>query len=732
MDGGLSYTAGDPIAWFSAKTISGDTVDIHVDAGRYVLLGFLGTPAPASEPFDAKLGELLCHRPRFKEDSMVCYGILAAPPPPGSLYWLIDNPALMFLADYDGALAARFGLGDTYGTVILDPLLRIIDFIPQDAPGGHALALSMALGALPPLDRYLERQAHPPILVVPRALDLGFCADLVAYYNAEGGVDSGFMLDRGGVTSTVTNHALKRRSDVVIRDPELVTRLRSYLVRRILPEVEKAFSFKATRMDRYLVTHYPSDGGGHFFRHRDNLNAGARHRRFALSINLNDPQTDFEGGAVRFPEYSATRYRAAAGTAVVFSCGLLHEVTAVTAGERYTFVAFLYGEEDAAIRAQNNANLAVGERVYHEDDRLFPAAEADADTGSDAVAPLSTPLPAASAAPPPQSTGGEDWLPVRADMDGRGMPSIEWLDMGGQDLAAPFFSQSVQARLLAAPDAARRHTALTALGEGDSLPLQGMIFHLSRCGSTLVTQMLATLDSTLVLSEPDPLNDLLGPAWSGVPDGVRQDIVSAMMASLTKKRGAAQTGALVKLSSWNTIFGALLPESLGALPRVFVYRDPLEVMVSLLAEPPTWMDLKADPMIASWLTGCPPAMIGWMGREEYCARVLARILSAVWNSRERRWLLVNYSELPGAVIDRIAAHLGLTPTTEQTQRMMAATRVHAKDPSRQRPFSADGAAKRSAVTDAIAKATEDHLLPVYERIEALRKVQMEFASGVNR
>ena len=65
-----------------------------------------------------------------------------------------------------------------------------------------------------------------------------------------------------------------------------------------------------------------------------------------------------------------------ADRAVVFSCGALHQVTPITRGRRYAFLAFLYGEADAALRQTNNARLHDGEARYSGmDDRLFPERE---------------------------------------------------------------------------------------------------------------------------------------------------------------------------------------------------------------------------------------------------------------------------------------------------------------------------------------------------------------------
>lgn len=63
------------------------------------------------------------------------------------------------------------------------------------------------------------------------------------------------------------------------------------------------------------------------------------------------------------------------GGAVVFSCGALHQVTPVTRGRRYAFLAFLYGEADAALRETNNARMHQSAAQYAvESDRLYPDA----------------------------------------------------------------------------------------------------------------------------------------------------------------------------------------------------------------------------------------------------------------------------------------------------------------------------------------------------------------------
>jgi predicted 2-oxoglutarate/Fe(II)-dependent dioxygenase YbiX len=119
----------------------------------------------------------------------------------------------------------------------------------------------------------------------------------------------------------------------------------------LIPEIHKAFQFRANRMERYIVACYEADTGGHFRAHRDNTTKGTAHRRFAVSLILNTGE--FEGGNLRFPEFGPHLYSAPAGGAVVFSCSLLHEATTVTSGKRYVFLPFLYDDAAARIREEN-------------------------------------------------------------------------------------------------------------------------------------------------------------------------------------------------------------------------------------------------------------------------------------------------------------------------------------------------------------------------------------------
>ena len=88
------------------------------------------------------------------------------------------------------------------------------------------------------------------------------------------------------------------------------------LIRTVLPEIEKAFHIDACHTDRFIIARY-DDSGRLFPRHRDNSAPNVAFRQFALSVN---PNSEYEGGHVVFPEYNSHRYKPATGAELGFSC----------------------------------------------------------------------------------------------------------------------------------------------------------------------------------------------------------------------------------------------------------------------------------------------------------------------------------------------------------------------------------------------------------------------------
>jgi len=348
---------GDSAPWFHAAALSGapnyafDTV-----AGRHVLMLFFGSAR--IEPAAAALALVARHRALFDDDRACFFGVTVDPEDSARGRIAQQLPGIRFFLDHDRRVSALYGAaeGEAYQPhwLLLDPALRVLGAFPVD--GGEAAigALRAALVAAPP-------DLWAPVAMIPNVLEPGLCAELIRRYEANGGEPSGFMRDVEGKTVMIVDPRHKQRRDWTIDDETLRRGLVARMNRHMTVPIERAFQFRPTRIERYLVACYEA-GAGHFRPHRDNTTKGTAHRRFAVTINLN--AGDYEGGDLRFPEYGGRTYRAPTGGAIVFSCSLLHEATPVTRGRRFAFLPFLYDEEGARIREQNNPHLGDGVGPY--------------------------------------------------------------------------------------------------------------------------------------------------------------------------------------------------------------------------------------------------------------------------------------------------------------------------------------------------------------------------------
>ena len=337
----MTLLYGDPAPGFALAGVSNPRYVFDTAAGRYLLLAFV----PAGPAVARAVATIERQRPAFNDGHASAFVIVVGKDK-GRNKREDRIPGLRFLFDEDAAVAALYDAADAERWHLVDPALHVMAAVGAD----QAAALVDRTAALPPPGRHGGPEGSAPVLLTPRIFEPAFCEQLIAHYRAVGGEPSGFMREVDGVTTLMTDTSHKRRSDVIIEDGMLQQQAVARLNRRLLPQIHKAFNFKATRIERYLVARYDAETGGFFRPHRDNTTKGTAHRRFAVSINLN---ADYDGGDLRFPEFGPRTYRPPPGGAVVFSCSVLHEATPVTRGERFAFLPFLYDEDAAQIRQAN-------------------------------------------------------------------------------------------------------------------------------------------------------------------------------------------------------------------------------------------------------------------------------------------------------------------------------------------------------------------------------------------
>jgi len=317
------------------------------------------------------------------------------------------------------------------------------------------------------------------------------------------------------------------------------------------------------------------------------------------------------------------------------------------------------------------------------------------------------------------------WIPTRIFWrDSR--PMVDWAYLGGRRFTDPFFAQTVESCLRHPADLLFHHqTPLEELGEiaatQPGLRPTGFIFHMSRCGSTLTSQMLAALPSNIMLSEVEPIDDILGSHFKHPHVTVEQRAqwLRWLVSVLAWRRSPAEKNVFIKFDCWHVMHLPLLQCAFPDVPWIYQYREPVEVMASAMKQLGRQM---IPGVLDARMFGWDAATVGKMSLHEYTARVLAKLCeTALIETRAGRGKLLNYQQLPAAAWPALLKHWQVDFSAEEVQRMLNAARMNAKNPVL--PFAPDSEAKRKSVPSELRELTERWLDGVYQALEAQRRLQ---------
>ncbi|MEP6819613.1 MAG: sulfotransferase [bacterium] len=312
------------------------------------------------------------------------------------------------------------------------------------------------------------------------------------------------------------------------------------------------------------------------------------------------------------------------------------------------------------------------------------------------------------------------WLPIRIYWS-EGQPMVDWCQPGKERFVDSFFDETIE-RCLSDPFNLlfRQQTPIAVLGQrsevSPGLDPAGFIFHMSRSGSTLISQLLAALPRNIVISEAPPIDATLRAHFKSaeVTDEQRITWLRWLLSALSQPRSGEQK-LFVKFDAWHILDLPLIRRAFPRVPWIFVYRDPVEVMVSQLAH----RGAHTIPgVIAPSSFGMNPDQIWTIEPEEYCARVLAALCQAALQHHGSGGLLVNYRQLPEIVWTSLAEFFGIDFSDAEVETMKDKTKRHAKNPAV--VFQNDSVDKRRKATEKVLDVINTWIGPVYRELEAAR------------
>jgi hypothetical protein len=232
----------------------------------------------------------------------------------------------------------------------------------------------------------------------------------------------------------------------------------------------------------------------------------------------------------------------------------------------------------------------------------------------------------------------------------------------------------------------------------DSLVPQGFLFHVSRCGSTLLTKSLARSPKNVCINQGGPLQEgfwaVVTDHWQHQPEVNERNIrmFRNVVFLMSRRRRPEYERCFIKFISWNVIFMDFIRAAFPEVPIVYLYRDPAEVIATVLQETTAVLRAKGK-LQSTMLTGKTPEETGVMNDAEYLAWCYAqyfRIARAVC-AEDGNLSLLNYSSLKHQELyeDILDRGFNLRPDPEELELMRSQYRFYSKDDSDKTIFKPD-------------------------------------------
>ena len=297
-----------------------------------------------------------------------------------------------------------------------------------------------------------------------------------------------------------------------------------------------------------------------------------------------------------------------------------------------------------------------------------------------------------------------EWFPISIRMESS-RPVIDWVFLGAPEFREPFYDHTVEAAL-GTPFGKlfRITTPMEELDRMEQSSPSGLIFHISRCGSTLVSKLLNTFPECSSLSEPSLLDSLVRLAGY-----YPVSTVQTWLRSLVGVLSGRQRRTILKLNPAQTANLPFWRETFPEVPWLFLYREPSEVVVANLRNPGFNQHVVA----------------GGVDEEARLVELLRVYLAQGLRCAGAGSLFVRYETLFPAGVSRIAEHFGLQADEKTKRRIDMLLKEDAKNPGV--VFRPDAAEKQKEASTRCRRLCNQVLTSLISELDRLQASGQELA-----
>ncbi len=281
----------------------------------------------------------------------------------------------------------------------------------------------------------------------------------------------------------------------------------------------------------------------------------------------------------------------------------------------------------------------------------------------------------------------KNWIPYKVVLE-NDVILIHWLFVSDHFFSAPFFDETI-GRCKSHPYNSTGYRSVSspesmiewARTFPERIP-SAFIFHISRCGSTLLSQLIGSDKKYLVLSEVPFFDEILRLPYrlKGVDPELTEKMLHAGIKIVGQNRSGLEHNLFIKTDSWHIFFHEQIRRLYPFSPFILLYRSPDAVIRS-------HKKLQGIHTVQGQIE---PDVFGFTGQEiegllpdMYTSKVLEKYLSAFEDvmEKDKQTLLLDYKYGAMKMMAMISDHLKINWEENHLKEMERRSKFHSKRPN---------------------------------------------------
>ncbi len=322
-------------------------------------------------------------------------------------------------------------------------------------------------------------------------------------------------------------------------------------------------------------------------------------------------------------------------------------------------------------------------------------------------------------------------IPIEIDVERR---HIHWMDLGQYHLYSGRYSKDLNlyhsllpldTKVAKAGEPLLITTDLNVLASDNVLidPIypSGFIFHVGRCGSTLLSRVLARSRVNLVWGEAQPHNliSLLLTDDYQQPlnkDSINLSIFRNLLLAMGRKRLATYQAYFIKFTTYSILDFDFIQCAFPDVPKIFIYRDPAAVLVSYIEGPASWLDIDSL-LMHRFITGDQQNDCNKSDLLSYFSKSLSRFYKAAIATKADELRVLNYNQLTPKILPNILSFFQVKSTASELSMMQSQFQYYSKATLRLQKFASDDIIKQQKNTNEMQVYLKAELIQLYEQLE---------------